>query len=382
MSNKKVFVTGCFDMLHSGHVAFLMEASAYGDVYVCIGTDENVQQLKGRYPVISQNERKYMLNALSCVKECRINTGWGIMDFENEINSIAPDIFVVNEDGNTSEKANLCKEKNIEYKILKRIPAENFTARSTTELRNVCDIPFRIDLAGGWHDHPFVNRYAGGPVVTIAVEPTIAFDDRSGMASSTRKKAIELWQTSVPSGDKIKLGKMLFCYDNPPGTQDISGSQDALGIVLPGLNYLYYSHGGYWPQSIKSIHDDSILSWLEKHLYLVSLGPRHSSRTVLSDIRANPQTAQRLSDASENVWQAILKKDIHSFGKFFREAFEAQVAILPNMSDANISKLIEQYQTPALGWKLAGAGGGGYLILVSDKEIEGALQIKIRRREQ
>jgi glycerol-3-phosphate cytidylyltransferase-like family protein len=341
-----------------------------------------VQQLKGRYPVISQNERKYMLNALSCVKECRINTGWGIMDFENEINSIAPDIFVVNEDGNTPEKANLCKEKNIEYKILKRIPAENFTARSTTELRNVCNIPFRIDLAGGWHDHPFVNRYAGGPVVNIGVEPTIAFDDRSGMASSTRKKAIELWQTSVPSGDKIKLGKMLFCYDNPPGTQDISGSQDALGIVLPGLNYLYYSDGDYWPQSIKSIHDDSVLSWLEKHLYLVSLGPRHSSRTVLSDIRANGQTAQRLSDASENVWQAILKKDIHSFGKFFREAFEAQVAILPNMSDANISTVIEQYQTLALGWKLAGAGGGGYLILVSDKEIEGALQIKIRRKEQ
>src|ERR1041384_2787985 len=114
MNRKKVFVTGCFDILHSGHVAFLKEASTYGDVHVCIGTDENVKQLKGRYPVTSQDERKYMLESLSCVKECRINSGWGIMDFESEIKDIAPDIFMVNEDGDTPEKVKLCKEKNIE----------------------------------------------------------------------------------------------------------------------------------------------------------------------------------------------------------------------------------------------------------------------------
>ena len=37
MEKKKVFVTGCFGMLHSGHVAFLLEAASYGDLYVCIG---------------------------------------------------------------------------------------------------------------------------------------------------------------------------------------------------------------------------------------------------------------------------------------------------------------------------------------------------------
>src|SRR6185436_3613905 len=278
MKSKKVFITGCFDMLHSGHVAFLREAASFGDVFVCIGTDENVKQIKGRYPVIPQNERKFMLESLSSVKECRINTGRGIMDFENEINEIKPGIFIVNEDGDTAEKAKLCKEKNIEYKILKRIPHADFTARSTTELRKECNIPFRIDLAGGWHDHPFVNSHAPGPVITIAVEPTVNFSDRSGMASSTRKKAIELWRTSVPPGDKIQLGKILFCYDNPPGTKDISGSQDALGIVLPGLNYLYYD-SNYWPSKIESIYDEPVLSWLENHLSLVSLGPRHISRS-------------------------------------------------------------------------------------------------------
>lgn len=51
--NKQIMVSGCFDLLHSGHVAFLKEASNFGDLHVCIGNDENVFQLKGRYPVNS-----------------------------------------------------------------------------------------------------------------------------------------------------------------------------------------------------------------------------------------------------------------------------------------------------------------------------------------
>jgi len=37
---KKVFVSGCFDLLHSGHIAFFQEASAFGDLYVAIGSDK------------------------------------------------------------------------------------------------------------------------------------------------------------------------------------------------------------------------------------------------------------------------------------------------------------------------------------------------------
>ncbi len=93
---KKVFVTGCFDMLHSGHIAFLQEAATFGDLYVSIGTDENVYQLKGRFPVNTQDERKYMIDALACVKKCIVNSGRGYIDFENELRDVLPDIFVVN----------------------------------------------------------------------------------------------------------------------------------------------------------------------------------------------------------------------------------------------------------------------------------------------
>ena len=45
---KKVFVSGCFDLLHSGHVAFLTEAASFGDLYVGIGSDKTIFELKGR----------------------------------------------------------------------------------------------------------------------------------------------------------------------------------------------------------------------------------------------------------------------------------------------------------------------------------------------
>ena len=375
----KVVVSGCFDLLHSGHVAFLQEAARLGDLYVCIGSDETVCQLKGRYPVNSQHERQFMLQALSCVREVRINSGAGLLDFLTELDEIQPDIFFVNEDGHTPAKETLCLERNIQYVVSKRIPAGDLPARSTTSLRVECTIPFRIDLAGGWLDQPWVSCHYPGPVLTVSIEPTYDFNYRSGMATSTRKKAIELWRTALPGGDPEQLARMLFAYENPPGTKEIAGSQDSIGIVLPGFNRSNYQ-GSYWPESIESVHDESILSWLEQHLFLVTLGPRTQEYDVLADTRISPEGAKALADAANGCWDAALRMDLPAFGDHFRRSFEAQIAMFPNMVDADILQMIEQYRSQALGWKLSGAGGGGYLVLVSERPVEKALQVKIRRK--
>ncbi|MFH1194825.1 MAG: adenylyltransferase/cytidyltransferase family protein [bacterium] len=378
MERKKVFVTGCFDMLHSGHVAFLKEAATYGDVYVGLGSDSTVHSLKGRYPVNNQDERKYMLEALSSVKQCLINSGGGIMDFVNELESIKPDIFIVNEDGNSPAKEELSNQLGIQYTVLKRIPHKNLPARSTTSLRKECTMPYRIDLAGGWLDQPYVGKHAPGPVLTVSIEPTVEFNERSGMATSTRRKAIELWQTDIPAGNKEQHAKILFSFENPPGTKTVAGSQDSIGIVFPGLNKLDYS-GSYWPEKISSVDDDKILSWVESHLNLVTLEPRNMKYDVLANTKIDSDSAKKLADATENCWTSILNTDLQNFGKYFTKSFEAQIAMFPNMVDDYIFKTIDKYKSKAFGWKLSGAGGGGYIILVSEKPIDGAMQIKIRR---
>ena len=377
---KKVFVTGCFDLMHSGHVAFLNEAKKLGEVYACIGNDENVFQLKGRYPVNHQYERKYMLENLSAVHECRINKGFGIIDFLQELEEIKPDVFLVNEDGATPDKAKICAERGIEYNVFHRVPHGDLPVRSTTSLRSECLIPFRIDLAGGWLDQPFVSKYHPGSVITVSIEPTMEFNNRSGMSSSTRNKAIELWRTEIPSGDKEKLAKVLFTYENPPGTEIIAGSQDAIGIVMPCLNKLHYA-GEYWPNKIESVTDEETISWIEKHLFLVTLGPRHSGYSVLENTHLDEVGAKALADAAEICWDAIKAKDVKAFGKAVTAAFEAQISMFPNMVTEDILGQIDAYKGKVEGWKLSGAGGGGYIVFVAETPVENAIQIKIRRKD-
>jgi cytidyltransferase-like protein len=379
MRKKKVFVSGCFDMLHSGHVRFLEEAAAYGDVHVGLGSDETIRRLKGRFPVNTQEERKYLLAALKYVKACRVNAGSGILDFLEELKRVAPDYFVVNEDGNSPAKLRLCRQLGINYVVLKRTPRADLPARSTTSLRRECQIPYRIDLAGGWLDQPFVSKYGAGPVLVISVEPTIEFNERSGMASSSRRRAIELWQTDIPGGDREKLARVLFSYENPPGTREFSGSQDALGIVLPGLNRLDYC-GKYWPAKITPVNREDTLRWLEEHLYLIPLGPRKGGFQVLKGRRITPSRVRALATAANRCWEAIRKKNLEELGRQIRASFEAQVSLFPRMTSPEVRAAIRQYAPGSLGWKLSGAGGGGYLILVSRHNIRGAIRIRIRRK--
>lgn len=377
---KKVFVSGCFDLLHSGHVAFLEEAATYGDLYVALGSDRTVYELKGHPPTNNEEERLYMMQALSCVKQAIISRGSGMLDFIDELKSIRPDLLIVNEDGNLPAKKKLCDELGIEYKVLHRVPHAGLPTRSTTALRDICMIPFRIDLAGGWLDQPFVSKFHPGPMITISLEPTIEFNDRSGMASSTRRSAIDLWGPRLPAGDPEKLAKILFCYDNPPGTTEISGSQDAIGIVCPGLTYFYYD-GKYWPEKFISVQDEPTLQFIQRAINLVPLGPRDSGFHVLENTRIDTPGAQALAQATENCWEAILNHDLIGFGKYVRQSFEAQIAMFPNMMNPMVADLIEEYRERALGWKLSGAGGGGYLILITDQPIPDAIHVIIRRKD-
>lgn len=376
---KKVFVSGCFDMLHSGHVAFFEEAASYGDLYVGIGSDNTISELKGRHTVNGEGERLYMIRSLKYVREAWINSGSGLLDFENELRNLQPDIFFVNEDGFTPDKKSLCDKLGIEMVVSHRRPHQGLPPRSTTALRNECHIPYRLDLAGGWLDQPFVSGYHAGAVLTVSIEPDLEFNDRSGMSGSTRKKAVNLWHTDIPDGDPHLLAHTLFCVENPPGTSYVSGSQDAIGIVFPGLNRLDYEKGSYWPEKITTVDSEDILSWLESHLWFITLAPREGDYNVLAETHVTTGGAAALAAASDRAWDAILRKDIAEFGRAFRDSFEAQLSMFPLMINSTVQGAIERYSSQAAGWKLSGAGGGGYLVLVSGNEIGNAIRIRIRR---
>ena len=378
---KKVFVSGCYDMLHSGHVAFFKEASKYGELYVGIGSDATILELKHRKTIYSETERLYMVRSIRYVKDAFINPGSGVMDFEELVDQIKPDIFVVNEDGGSDTKRQFCAERGIEYVVLQRIPEDGLQARSTTSLRKnvTSQLPYRLDLAGTWIDQPYVSEYGAGWALTISVEPTVEFMERGGMSTSTRNAARKIWPYQLPDYNYEMLARLLFCFENEPTKNDhVSGAQDAIGICMPGLNRHYYNKN-YWPEKIESCTDEVILTWLEEHLCMIPMFPRPEGCSVVEGRDITAEKVKALSSAADRCWNAIMNRDLKAFAEAYRASFEAQIAMFPAMMAPGVEDYIDKYKDKTLAWKMSGAGGGGYLALVCDEIPEEAIRITIRR---
>ena len=218
---KKVFVSGCYDLLHSGHVEFFQQASQYGDLYVGIGSDATYLEYKHRKPMFPQEERLFMVKNIKAVKDAYINEGSGVIDFLPTLDKVKPDVFVVNAEGGSDEKRRICKERGIEYVELQRTPHAGLKARSSSGLKkallNVSDnsaqeagIPTRLDLAGTWIDQPYVSMYHPGWAITISLEPTFEVRDRCGLSTSTRKVIQKIWPVKLPKMDPEMLARLVF----------------------------------------------------------------------------------------------------------------------------------------------------------------------------
>ncbi len=132
----KVIVTGCYDWLHTGHIRFFEEAAKYGELYVVVGHDRNIQQLKGLgHPLLPQEERGYLVQSIRHVRRTLISSGAGWLDAEPEIKQIQPDIYIVNEDGDQPSKRDYCRQNGIRYLVLRRRPRPGLPRRRSTALR-------------------------------------------------------------------------------------------------------------------------------------------------------------------------------------------------------------------------------------------------------
>lgn len=409
MANKKVFVSGCYDLLHSGHIEFFKQASQFGDVYVGIGSDATYLEYKHRKPMFPQEERLFMVKSVRYVKDAYINEGSGVMDFIPTLDIVKPDVFVVNAEGGSEEKRRLCEERGIQYVELQRTPHEGLQARSSSSLKAALSesssqasgnegIPTRLDIAGTWIDQPYVSAHHPGWAITISLEPTFEVRDRCGLSTSTRKMIQKIWPVKLPKMDPEMLARLVFCFENSPERSEghISGAQDAIGICIPGLARHYYDNN-FWPVKIESTVDEMTLRFLEKHIVMIPLEPRREGCSVVERKDIRPEKVAALADAADKCWNAVLGHDLAAFASAYKASFDAQVAMFPGMIDPSVNGVpcpessvrpdIEHYSAMSgvLAWKLSGAGGGGYLALVVEDASKFAaehpetIEIHIRR---
>ena len=97
IKRKIVLVTGCFDLLHVGHVRYLAAAKSEGDILVVgLNSDSSVQVIKGRKrPIVPQEQRAEVLAGLSCVDYI---TFFSEPDPLKLIQALAPDVLVKGDD--------------------------------------------------------------------------------------------------------------------------------------------------------------------------------------------------------------------------------------------------------------------------------------------
>ena len=365
---KKVFVSGCYDLLHSGHIEFFRQAAQYGDLYVGIGSDATILQYKNHRTLYPEQERLFMVQSIKYVKEAYINKCTGVMDFVPTVEMLKPDRFVVNADGSSEEKRRFCEERNIEYIVLERTPAKGLNARSSTDIKTeICEIPTRLDLAGTWIDQPYVSCFAPGWALTISLLPNFEIRERCGLSTSTRKQIQKIWPMKLPDMDAEMLAKLVFCFENDPERSDgiISGAQDAIGICIPGLCRHHYN-ARFWPDKIEQCKDERILCWLENHLCLVPMFPRKPGCSVVENKDITETKVKALAKAADDCWDAIMQTDLEAFAAAYRASFEAQISMFPAMIQPGVQNYINHYSAmnDVLAWKMPGAGGGGYLALV------------------
>ena len=248
-------------------------------------------------------------------------------------------------------------------------------------------IPNRLQLAGGWIDQPFVSRHnpkPPGSMVVVQIEPEFRPMDRSGIASGTRAVAMKLWGGKLPNRQPEELVRELYQAENN-GKAQPSGSQDMIGLIYPGINRLDYDYEidrGVFPSHIESCHDPKVARWLEKVLHLIPIEPRPDKYNPLGEKNLAPPWVAKLGQSGKDCYDAIVRMDAKALGASFNLNMKCWETLLPHVVRhprlrVDLIPILRAYQTQYSGAMYSGCGGG-YLIVVSNDPVPGALTVKIR----
>lgn len=275
---KKVFVSGCFDVMHAGHVVFFNDAKRFGDhLTVCFASDEVIRKCKGREPSLPEDNKMAIIGNLKPVDKVlmsgKVDPIW---DFEPHLKKGKYHVLAVTDDDvNIEQKRLLCEQYDMELIVIDK--DNPFTRVSTTNILQKItgkqSVPLRVDLGGGWLDVP---KYSvrGGFIVNCAIQPTVSLEDwpyeiGSGLGGSAAKAILEVkngvreelkagvgWQDPAiiqetglcvwASGDKPRLimkkspdilsGKMALYYtgNNRDNKDNVNRIRDYKKIELAG----------------------------------------------------------------------------------------------------------------------------------------------------
>jgi hypothetical protein len=263
--------------------------------------------------------------------------------------------------------------------------SQSITADPVAEMLG--SIPYRLQLAGGWIDQPFVSQHNPNPpgsMVVVQIEPNFHPMNRSGIASSTRAIAEKLWDGKMPNRPLPELVRELYNAENQ-GKSEPSGSQDMIGLLYPGINRLDYdcaANGGVFPIHIESLNQPDVARWLESVLHLLPVEPRPKGYNPLGKKRLESHWVAQLGHSGQMCFDAIRMQNVKALGESLNLCMRAWEALLPQVVDhpligVDLKRLLRAYQQRYPGAMFSGCGGG-YLMVASSEPVPGAFEVDIR----
>jgi len=338
---KRVFVSGCYDILHAGHVQFFKDAKRLGDhLTVCFASDEVLKLYKGRRPSLPESNKKVLIGALACVdavvKSSELHP---VFDFVGHWKKEKPDILAVtSDDKHQAEKKALCRKFGVEFVVL---PKRNPVARvSTTEvlqrLTQKENVPLRVDFAGGWLDVPKFSR-RGAYIVNCAISPLVSeeswpYEMGSGLGGSAANAILKMRNGT---SSELALGV---------------GWQDPAVIEETGL--CVWRSGKLPVLDFKANPD-----WLRGRMLAVFTGKSHHTPGLVGRKR----DYDAIEHAGAVAREAVLRENLAGLAEAVRMSYAVQrkegMKPLPSIGRA-------------LAFKYLGGGYGGYALYLFARRAE------------
>ena len=172
---------------------------------------------------------------------------------------------------------------------------------------------------------------------------------------------------------------MIFALENPPDRKYISGVVDQLGICLPGINRLHFKDE-YFPSKIEKA-PDSAVDLLNKYCYLKQTKPRPLGYQVFDGKeKINLENARLLSKEADNCWESLLDGNIKELGQSINIIHNAQKNMIPGYESDFIRPIINEIQKNHFGAKIMGAGGYGYIFVLTENPESDFIKINITKQ--
>jgi len=306
----------------------------------------------------------------------------------------------------------------------------------------ITSTPLRISFFGGGTDYPVWYREYGGSVLSTTINkccyitcrrlpPFFEYHSRisySTVENVSRNSAIQhpavracLQFLGVDEGVEIHhvadlpartgLGtssaftvgllhalyalKNRMCDKQALALEAIHVEQDLLGEAVGAQDQVSTAYGGF--NRINFHQDGSIhvrrmptsrerLAELEKHLVLYFTGfSRTASEIAQEQLRVTPHKKHELNTMLQFVDEAEAivadgKRSLHEFGRLLNESWQIKRTLTQKISNANIDEIYEAgLSAGALGGKLLGAGGGGFMLFFVPPEKQEALRARLKK---